>query len=70
MVLPLLILPGGVTAPPDQGWNSQFCFRSQRIYNGGRICYISYVFMVPYYLLTPLARYTLFHFKFAAEALH
>ena len=32
----------------DQGWNSQFCFWSQRIYNGGRICYISYVFMVPY----------------------
>ena len=33
---------------PQQGWNSQFCFWSQRIYNGGRICYISYVFMVPY----------------------
>ena len=32
----------------EQGWNSQFCFWSQRIYNGGRICYISYVFMVPY----------------------
>ena len=32
----------------QQGWNSQFCFWSQRIYNGGRICYISYVFMVPY----------------------
>ena len=32
----------------SQGWNSQFCFWSQRIYNGGRICYISYVFMVPY----------------------
>ena len=31
-----------------QGWNSQFCFWSQRIYNGGRICYFSYVFMVPY----------------------
>ena len=26
-----------------QGWNSQFRFWSQRIYNGGRICYISYM---------------------------
>ena len=24
----------------DQGWNSQFCFWSRRIYNGGRIGYI------------------------------
>ena len=24
----------------QQGWNSQFCFWSWRIYNGGRICYI------------------------------
>ena len=36
------------TGGRGQGWNSQFCFWSQRIYNGGRICYISYVFMVPY----------------------
>ena len=45
--------PDAVQMPPPpsapvQGWNSQFCFWSQRIYNGGRICYISYVFMVPY----------------------
>ena len=43
---------GGCPCHPSlgyvQGWNSQFCFWSQRIYNGGRICYISYVFMVPY----------------------
>ena len=39
--------PYMVIAPP-QDWNSQFCFWSQRIYNGGRICYISYVYMVLY----------------------